>query len=163
MNQSTAEAGHVTVLHIIWWCLVPHFSDSKTKKMQSTIFTDDTCKRLYITKLIGSWINAVQRHLKTYFTHHFLFNLQPILTRIWVFFPNSPAKCGHIVIIPKVKCVLYRYFSDNWWLWGGVILCSGKYGISLHLLKFPRPVPVGFVQETVTLGQLSLRTFLFFH
>jgi len=42
MNQSTAEAGHVTVLHIIW-CLVSHFSDSQTKKTQSTIFTDDTC------------------------------------------------------------------------------------------------------------------------
>jgi len=36
-------------------------------------------------------------------------------------------------------------------------------GISLHLLKFPRPVPVGLVKETVTLGQLSLSTFLSFH
>jgi len=43
MNQSTAEAGHVIALHIIWWCLVPHFSNSETKKMQSTIYTDETC------------------------------------------------------------------------------------------------------------------------
>lgn len=53
-----------------------------------------------------------------------------------VYFPNIITDYFCFIITCKVKCILYKYFAENWRFWMGVVLQWSECGCYLSYLTF---------------------------